>query len=37
MLNLRVGLGKGYGANIGYNQYMGGQKQDLKFSLTKDY
>jgi len=33
--NLGVDLGKGYGVDLGYNQYMGDRKQDLKISITK--
>ena len=32
--NLGVDLGKGYGVDLGYNQYMGDRKQDLKISIT---
>ena len=33
--NLGIDLGKGYGIDLGYNQYMGDRKQDLKISITK--
>ena len=35
--NLGVDLGKGYGVDLGYNQYMGDRKQDLKISITKKF
>ena len=35
--NLGVDLGKGYGIDLGYNQYMGDRKQDLKISITKKF
>ena len=35
--NLGVDLGKGYGMDVGYNQYMGDRKQDLKISITKKF
>ena len=35
--NLGVDLGKGYGMDVGYNQYMGDIKQDLKISITKKF
>ena len=35
--NLGVDLGKGYEVDLGYNQYMGDRKQDLKISITKKF
>ena len=35
--NLGVDLGKGYGMDVGYNQYMGDRKQDSKISITKKF
>ena len=35
--NLGVDLGKGYGVDLGYNEYMGDRKQDLKISITKKF
>ena len=35
--NLGVDLGKGYGMDVGYNQYMGDRRQDLKISITKKF
>jgi len=35
--NLGVDLGGGYGANLGYNQYMQDRKQDLLLKITKDF
>ena len=35
--NLGVDLGKGYGVDLGYNQYMGDRKQDLKISITRKF
>ena len=35
--NLGIDLGKGYGVDLGYNQYMGDRKQDLKISITKKF
>ena len=35
--NLGVDLGKGYGMDVGYNQYMGDRKQDLKINITKKF
>ena len=33
--DLGMDLGDGYSANLGYNQYMGDLRQDLKFTLSK--
>ena len=35
--DLGMDLGSGYGANVGYNQYIGDLRQDLKLKLTKDF
>ena len=35
--NLGINLGKGYGVDLGYNQYMGDRKQDLKINITKKF
>ena len=35
--NLGIDLGKGYGIDLGYNQYMGDIKQDLKINITKKF
>ena len=35
--NLGIDLGEGYGVDLGYNQYMGDRKQDLKISITKKF
>ena len=35
--NLGIDLGKGYGIDLGYNQYMGDRKQDLKINITKKF
>tara|TARA_R100001530_G_C4174664_1_gene117663 strand:- start:70 stop:306 length:237 start_codon:yes stop_codon:yes gene_type:complete len=35
--NLGIDLGKGYGMDLGYNQYMGDRKQDLKIKITKKF
>ena len=35
--NLGVDLGGGYGVDLGYNQYMGKVKQDLKLNITKKF
>jgi len=33
--NIGLGLGGGYGVDLGYNQYMGDRKQDLKLTIKK--
>ena len=38
--NLGIDLGSGYGASLGYNQYMPGdreRKQNLLLNITKDF
>ena len=35
--DLDIDLGSGYGANLGYNQYIGNLRQDLKFTLSKKF
>ena len=35
--NLGINLGKGYGVGLGYNQYIGDRKQDLKISITRKF
>ena len=35
--NLGIDLGGGYGVNLGYNQWMGDIKQDLKIDITKKF
>jgi len=35
--NLGIDLGGGYGVDLGYNQYMGKVKQDLKLNITKKF
>ena len=35
--NIGLDLGGGYGANLGYNQYMGDLRQDLKLTISKKY
>ena len=35
--NIGMDLGSGYGADLGYNQYIGDRKQDLKLTLTKKF
>ena len=35
--NLGIDLGKGYGMDLGYNQYIGDRKQDLKINITKKF
>jgi len=35
--NLGINLGKGYGVNLGYNQYIGDRRQDLKIGITKKF
>ena len=35
--NLGVDLGKGYGVDLGYNEYIGDRKQDLKINITKKF
>jgi len=35
--NLGIDLGSGYGVNLGYNQWMGDIKQDLKIDITKKF
>ena len=35
--NVGIDLGNQYGLDIGYNQYIGDLRQDLKLKLTKDF
>ena len=35
--NLGIDLGKGYGLDLGYNQYIGDRKQDLKINISKKF
>ena len=35
--NIGLDLGSGYGANLGYNQYIGDRKQDLKLTIKKRF
>jgi hypothetical protein len=35
--DLGFDLGSGYGANVGYNQYIGDLRQDLKLTLSKKF
>ena len=35
--NVDMDLGSGYGVNLGYNEFMGDIKQDLKLSITKKF
>ena len=35
--NIGLDLGGGYGANLGYNEYMGDRKQDLKLTIKKRF
>ena len=35
--NIGMDLGSGYGADLGYNQYMGDRKQDLKLTIKKRF
>ena len=35
--DLGMDLGGGYGANLGYNQYIGDLRQDLKLTLSKKF
>ena len=35
--DLGMDLGSGYGANLGYNQYIGDLRQDLKLTLSKKF
>tara|TARA_R100000458_G_scaffold48132_1_gene47077 strand:- start:156 stop:437 length:282 start_codon:yes stop_codon:yes gene_type:complete len=35
--NIGVDLGKGYGLDIGYNQYIGNRRQDLKLNISKKF
>ena len=35
--NIGLDLGGGYGADLGYNQYMGDRKQDLKLTIKKRF
>ena len=35
--NLGIDLGGGYGVDLGYNQWMGDIKQDLKINITKKF
>ena len=36
-LDLGINLGRGYGLNIGRNQYIGDRKQDLKLTIKKRF
>ena len=35
--NVNLDLGKGYNANLGYNEYMGDLRQNLKLTLSKKF
>ena len=35
--NINLDLGKGYDANLGYNEYIGDLRQDLKLTLSKKF
>ena len=35
--DIGLDLGSGYSANLGYNQYMGDVRQDLKLTLSKKF
>ena len=35
--DLGMDLGSGYSANLGYNQYIGDLRQDLKLTLSKKF
>ena len=35
--NIDLDLGEGYHANLGYNEYMGDLRQDLKLTLSKKF
>jgi hypothetical protein len=35
--DINLDLGKGYSANLGYNQYIGDLRQDLKLTLSKKF
>ena len=35
--NVGMDLGGGYGANLGYNEYIGDLRQDLKLTLSKKF
>ena len=35
--NLGIDLGKGYGVNLGYNEYIGDRRQDLKIGIIKEF
>jgi len=35
--NIGVDLGKGYGLDVGYNQYIGDRRQDLKLNISKKF
>ena len=35
--DIDLDLGSGYGANLGYNKYMGDLRQDLKLTLSKKF
>ena len=35
--NLGIDLGGGYGVDLGYNEWMGDIKQDLKLNITKKF
>ena len=35
--DLGMDLGSGYGANVGYNQYIGDLRQDIKLTFSKKF
>ena len=35
--DIDLDLGEGYSANLGYNQYIGDLRQDLKLTLSKKF
>ena len=35
--NIGIDLGKGYGLDLGYNQYIGDRRQDLKLNISKKF
>ena len=35
--NIGINLGGGYGVDLGYNEWMGDIKQDLKINITKKF
>ena len=35
--NINLDLGKGYHANLGYNEYIGDLRQDLKLTVSKKF